>query len=419
MTREWIGDLARGLDGYPLIEGRAGARSFRTPSGRMAHSLYDPGGEARRQTRRAGVGPGSRPLVLGIGLGYVLDACLAAGAAEVLALEGDPAVLSAAGRRLSLAQENPVLKGANGSGAEWLADPRLLLYFAENDEAATGFFAREMKNEHGGRPLLVHPAAVELWRGRLPGLAALADDILSRRRSAAVQEPLLEQNAELNAEHLGRARCIDDLRDCWGAEPVAVCGAGPGLDGVIHRLSGPAGRRRLVALNTALPPLLAAGIIPDMAVATDPGPAIRADLPGPECAGVPLICFPGTDAGFVGSWPGPLVLALPEGPGLQRKEWLGQRPGGLRAGTGTVAGPALHAAARLSRGPLLLAGVDLEVGVAAYARGVRRPAAARIPDFAYSRRRMGELVRELAAAGREISALGETPSWMRTMEEPG
>jgi len=106
---------------------------------------------------------------------------------------------------------------------------------------------------------------------------------------------------------------------------------------------------------------------------------------------------------------------VPQGPGRRETEWEGHRPGGLPAGLGTVAGPALALAARLSRGPLLLAGVDL--GGADHVAGVRRPATLPRPDFAFARRGMRGLVGALRRAGRRVGALGPWPDWLPAGEE--
>jgi hypothetical protein len=162
-----------------------------------------------------------------------------------------------------------------------------------------------------------------------------------------------------------------------------------------------------------LPVLESHGLIADAVVATDPSPLLAEDLPRTATwAGVPLVVFPGSCAELVKNWSGPLWLALPQGPGLHQIEWQGLRPGGLRAGCGTVAGPALALGAWLSAGPLWLCGVDLAITGCDYSAGVRRPAELPRPDFAYARRRMSDWVDELRRAGRQVRSLTGELDWL-------
>ena len=389
---------------YPLRETAGGEWSFLLPDGRLGCSARDPAQEAAG--RCAGVTPDRRPLLLGLGAGHDLDALQALGVREVLAVEADPRSLATTlerWRRLG----RPV-PGRNCS-----------LLFAPEDDAVCGLLAELLADEHGERPVLVHPHCATLWRPYAPQAADLVEDLLRSRASARRQEALLEQNAQGNRARLRSARDVADLAGLWGEAGVVVCGAGPGLDEDMAELRRARGLGlRLVAASTALPPLLAAGLPPDAVVATDPSPLLAADMTQESALDtIPLAVFPGASTPLVGAWPGPLWLALPEGPGLRRDDWEGRRPGLLTAGCGTVAGPALALAALLSRGPLFLVGVDLGEGGPAYARRVRRPADLPRPDFAFARRRMRDLVNSLRGAGRSVGAFGRQPDWLPAAEE--
>lgn len=391
---------------WPLVEGPDGALAIRTPAGRLAHSLRRPREEARRAVACSPARGGVRPVLFGVGLGYWVEALLERPLAELLAVEADPSLLASWAERL---RREPAAAAA-------LDDGRLRLLFAAGDDELLAELGGLFAGEHDERPVVVWPACTEFWRPRLPRAAAWLEDLQARRRSAARQEWRLEENERANLPALERAKDFAAQAGSWGRVETVVCGAGPGLVRDLERLAeARAAGARLVAVNTAAPVLAARGLGPDLVVATDPDPRLAADrLDG---AAPPLLVFPGTCAELVAAWPGELWLATPAGPGLHGDAWRGRRPGPLRAGLGTVAGPALDAAARLGTGPLRLVGVDLDATAGAYAAGVRRDPAAQLPDFAYARRQLALFVIELRRSGRTVEAFGARPDWLPAGEE--
>jgi hypothetical protein len=391
-------ECARDEAPYLLQAAVGGEWAFVLPDGSLGCSARDPAAEARR--RCAGLPPGSRPLLLGLGAGHDLDALLAAGRSGVLAVEADA-------RSLATTRERWRRMGRAAPDEASCA-----LLFAPGDGELCGLLAELLADEHGERPVLAHPRAPELWRSAAPRAAELLEDLGRRRSSARRQEALLAENARNNRPRLLETPGVAELAGVWGAATVVVCGAGPGLEADLPMLAATRDLR-LVAASTALPPMHAAGLVPDAVVATDPSPLLARDLPDSNgMEHVPLAVFPGASAELVDAWPGPLWLALPGGPGLREESWEGRRPGQLPGGCGTVAGPALALAALLSAGPLRLSGVDLSADGAVYAGGVRRPPEQQRPDFRYARRRMVELVVELRRAGRQVAGFQRRPDWL-------
>ncbi len=397
--------VAREADAYPLLSTREGAQSCRLPQGQLLHSAYDPWSEARRQVREAGVGPSSRPLLLGAGLGYQAVACLEAGAKALRIVECDARCLS-------------TLAAMPWAG-ELLRDPRVELLHFKDDAGFTSLLTRLFEGEHGSQPLLTLSPVPRLWEGRAPRAANMVRDILSRRLNGYAQEASLDWNREQNRRFLETSAELNLYSGAWRNRPVVVAGAGPGLDRDLPELLRTREEFRLVAVNASLAPLLGAGIVPDLCVAVDGMNVIQADLPV-RAVDLPLLWIPGTNHGFVSGWPGPRILALPVGPGLPPAAWEGAMPGFLQSGMGTVIGPALDAASQLSGGPLLLSGVDLgSAGERLYAGRVRRQAVASVrSDFAYMRRQLGTFVQELRMKGRRVGAFGDCPDWLAELHSP-
>lgn len=392
------GALVEGCAPYELTPADDGDYAYRLPDGRLGCSARGPLREAVR--RCAGAGDGA--LLLGIGAGHELDELARIGVRGTLAVEVDLRALAT------------TLMRWEGLGRGLPDDAEQLLLVAGSDGELCHEIARLLDGEHGERTVIVRPSSLDAWHARAPQAAHLLEDLFRRRCSARVAEERLRANARANAARLLKARPVAELDGLWGGDAVLVAGAGPTLDESLSLMRERLGQgARLVASSTALPVLERADLRPDAVVATDPSPLLAAD-PVARAAwrDVPLAVFPGTSAELVATWTGPLWLALPEGPGLRDTSWRGLCPGTLRAGCGTVAGPALALAARLSRGPLDLCGVDLAAAGSGYAAGVRRPADLPRPDFAHARRQMAEWVRELRRSGRVVGALDPQPDWL-------
>ncbi|HEX7085348.1 MAG TPA: 6-hydroxymethylpterin diphosphokinase MptE-like protein [Vicinamibacterales bacterium] len=113
-------------------------------------------------------------------------------------------------------------------------------------------------------PGFVRAARASVERVRA-GAHANAD---ARRRFAA---PYL-LNTLANLPVLEREADVDALEGAAADMPAVVVGAGPSLDGALEDLRAASGRVVIVATDTAARPLLGAGIVPHAIVSVDPSP---------------------------------------------------------------------------------------------------------------------------------------------------
>jgi hypothetical protein len=173
---------------FELLPCRQGGYTFRAPGGTLVHSEINPAAEALRQARQAGVTRGSRPLLLGCGLGWQALACLEQGAERVLIIEGNRRVLAT----LAAVPAAQVL----------LENPRVCLLVPGSDAEFLRMVVEALKGEHVSQPLLTLTATPQLWADVLPGCRGLVTDILCRRRNGYAQEPTLDWNREQNARYL-------------------------------------------------------------------------------------------------------------------------------------------------------------------------------------------------------------------------
>src|SRR5690606_30895231 len=218
--------------------------------------------EARQQLADLDLSTASVLVVVGAGLGYLLDAL-----ADV---ERRPpvAVLEPCGAFVDACL-------GRHDWSSWIRDQRLLFSCGPEfpELAAIGrthpdlfltpvtVVSPVLEREVPG---FVRAARASVERVRA-GAHANAD---ARRRFAA---PYL-LNTLANLPDLEREADVDVLEGAASGMPAVVIGAGPSLDRAIDDLRRVSGRAVLIATDTAARPLLGAGVVPHAIVSVDPSP---------------------------------------------------------------------------------------------------------------------------------------------------
>ncbi len=312
------------------------------------HSRRDPVAEAGRWLAHARPGPLPDVLaVVGLGLGYLLDVLDArAYDGRVVALEPEPALVAGLRTR-------PVAQ-------TWLAAGRLAV-LPPSDWASDLW----PHFTDGGDPIVLtnpvlartHPAAVAAAR------AAVARAVFAARANANAKRENAARYLLNTLRNAGRIVREGDAAALLGAAPGAaalVVAAGPSLDRNLGDIAACRDRALIIAVDTAVSPLLAAGIQPDIVVAVDPTEANARHLaelpPCPDTVLVAegsldpegLVAFEGRTAFFrIGNhhpWP-----------------WL--REQGVDRGTlrafGSVLTTAFDLALSMGCDPIVFAGADL------------------------------------------------------------
>ena len=194
---------------------------------------------------------------------------------------GDGRLLTALDRwapgRSVLALEPDAQSAAAFRAQDWAAWRRSgrLTYLSAPDYAGELDAWRAFPHDPDDHVLLVDPAvsgaatpeaiaALRIVKRLLHGARANAE---ARRRFA----PRYLTNTLRNARSLLGGRDLAELRDKFRGVPAVVVAAGPSLDHAIPKLQALPGRGLLIAADTALRPLLAAGIHPHLVVGLDPG----------------------------------------------------------------------------------------------------------------------------------------------------
>lgn len=316
--------------------------------------------DASRQLADVDLSAASAIVVVGAGLGYILDALDGAGQRPpVVVLEPCGAFVDAClGRRdwRSWIRERRLLISCGPDFTELTAAGRAWPdLFLTPAVIVSPVLAREL-------PAFVRAAQASVERVRA-GAHANAD---ARRRFAA---PYL-LNTLANLAVLDREADVDALEGAASGMPAVVIGAGPSLDRAIDDLRRVSGRAVLIATDTAARPLLGAGVVPHAIVSVDPSPVNGRhllDLPGqsPVLVAEASLWPPAFD-GFADR-----TFVFRVG---RHHPWPWLEDAGVGAGTlrawGSVITSAVDFALRLGCAPIALVGADCAaVNGQPYARG--------------------------------------------------
>lgn len=198
-------------------------------------------------------------IVIGLGEGHLLDELEArASATSVLAIEPDPEMARAF--------------NARRDWSRWRSSGRLSYLvapgYAGADEAWRMFPASPDACTLMVNPAVTasHPATSAAARVAQQILVGVRANAEARRRFA----PGYLTNVIRNVASILRGRDVRDLEGVCAGMPAVVAAAGPSLDRNIQELAPLRDRAILIAVDTALRPLLAQGIVPDFVVGLDP-----------------------------------------------------------------------------------------------------------------------------------------------------
>jgi hypothetical protein len=307
------------------------------------NSARDPAAEARRTVERA-LGGSQHPglvVLIGLGLGYTIDAV------ETLLPDGPPRgssscrAFAGAARLHQLPASNRLLGLAyHGAATGWRFDGA------------------------DSRLTLVHPVVARSISTKSPRRCARGRGHGVRRQANAEARRRFAGQYLLNT--LGNLAVIAGsgdachLTDAFTGTPAVIISAGPSLDQSLASLREVAGRALLIAVDTALRPLLSAGIAPHLVVAVDPGEANARHLTDlPDTRGAYLVAEGSVSPRAFGTFldrvftfkvsdhhPWPWLRTL----GIERQV--------LRA-WGSVAATSLDLAVRAGCDPIVFVGQDL------------------------------------------------------------
>jgi len=317
------------------------------------HSLNGAAQEAA-QTAQAHCKPalGRAHLILGLGLGYVLEAAFQRSPGQIVVYEPDLPLLK-------FILENVDLSEYLGSGRV-----KLTTTTTETLSALQPYLASEDPLD-----ILVIPGYAQLMHAEIPQLM----DDLFRMVEDRVRDFKTGQHFHLqwtrqffqNAPHFAQCSPFSTLAELYGGKPALIIGRGPSLDAALDDIAKLADSMTLIAAGSALHRLYAANITPDMAVFYDAN-AMSEQLYGLPSSYLEKIIFcvsPFTERVCFTAPSRSKVLTFPQS-GEMFAQWLSATQPDLPAplvveGGGTVSLVAMQLALALESSHIVLIGQDL------------------------------------------------------------
>jgi hypothetical protein len=338
----WPGPAA-GPEALPAVSIRRGEAWV------LVHSARQPIDEARRLVRQQ---LGSRSpqvaCVIGAGLGYVVDVVLERGQTRVLVLEPEPALvpwmLALRDRRQAISSGRLLILPGPDYSQRLSAWPLLTPLPDSLPVIANATIC-------AARPQAARAARV----ASADALENAAANQLAGERFKRVM--LL--NTLRNLPVLAREAPVGAFAGMFARRPAVLVGAGPSLNRNIEQLRPYRDRAVLIAVGSALRPLLSAGLPPDLVVAVDPGEGTPLQFAGLEAPSTFLVADPSVDPSVFDRYRDRAFLFR-----IGRHEpwpWLlerGMDPGTIRS-WGSVITSALHIGALIGCDPLVFIGTDL------------------------------------------------------------
>lgn len=338
--------------------GGAPSLAARDDAGRelWLHSRYDPRLEAER--RLAGYEPQPCPLFCGAGLGYApLEAHRRWNdrLVRLVILEADRRIF-----RLAL------------EALDWrplLTDPRVHVFAGDALETIAEAFQHLIGDFLVYGLTVIDHAPSRRLHGPVYARYCALLRAQTQRTTAEVTFTIrdgagMQENTLRNLPSAARAVPLPRLRGCLGGRPAVVVGAGPSLTRNLAALHHAGDRALIVAVDTALPLLLAEGVRPHLAVAIDPLERNQRHFERLEpfrdqVAAIPLLFDQELYHGILPRYPGPLIFAPLDK--CETCRWTNRlldaapiMPKGSNVGQ-----TAINAALALGASPLILAGFDL------------------------------------------------------------
>ncbi|GJL77983.1 MAG: hypothetical protein NPINA01_09720 [Nitrospinaceae bacterium] len=314
----------------------------------LLHSAYDPIKEGEKFA--TDIHPGSFVCLYGFGLGYHVQAVLKkiGPQGKLLVIELNPDLLSAA---MCLRNQTDIL-----------SDPRFYLIFGREEAAVSREISGQMEAWcHGSEAppeVLFHSSSFKCIPDRFPSLSNALEVMLMERRFPAVLGDLESRNYYFNREAIRQSPGIRSLTGIHCGQPGILISAGPSLDDVLPHLKRFTGSAVIACVDTALPILTRAGILPHYVFTLDPQVEsfrhFREDLD----SAFKLIYTPTAHAKIISCFQGEKFVVFKEGHSLYKNETAQMEEKGTTQAGGSVSCLGLDGLIRLGCDPVFLAGQD-------------------------------------------------------------
>jgi hypothetical protein len=337
---------------FSSVQGMPTACYDRDSSSSALHSKYDPLKEARQTLKKNDYAEANYFIFLGFGLGYILDALIEENADpsfHYFIVESDLEILCAAleARDLTHILSLPHVHFAWPASGTALAEQWDKFFDPVQAQKST---------------FITHFPSVSLN----PGLFRAAVETIQSQifqtytdinTLVAKSEAFLD-NFVRNLPKAARAPGIAKLARAFSGVPAVIVSAGPSLDKNIHELRGLDNKTLIISTDTALKPLLVAGIDPHFVMTGDPSYANYLHIKDAPSRESFLVAEATSYPDVFGEFKERTLTCTFENSALHSLSDLLGSKGILRA-WGSVATMALDFALWLSCNPIVFVGQDL------------------------------------------------------------
>lgn len=341
-------------DRFPVEAARNGGYTVRVPgpgdSLLYLHSRYDPHDEARKFAGGVTVEDKYCFIVSGLGLGYHVQALHERLTGDVLIVCAEPSI-----RMIATALAHVDL-------SELIASRRFILLTNSDKNRLHGRLQHYNTLIMLGAQFIRHAPSVRMAPSQYEAITHALSEFVTYTRMTLVtlmaNSQITCKNIAMNLVTYVSTPPIDVLRNRFAGDPAVIVSAGPSLLKNIDQLRDLKGRAVLIAVQTALRPLMQRGIVPDFVTSLDYHEMSRKFFEGVgDLSDVHLVAEPKATWHVLDQYPGPVSLLDNSWARLVLGDALAAR-GGLKAGA-TVAHLAFYLAVYMGCNPVVFVGQDL------------------------------------------------------------
>jgi hypothetical protein len=337
---------------FPSACGLQTACWERDGSSLALHSRYDPLREARQQLKTQSYANADYFIFLGFGLGYLLDAVIE----EINDTSKHYFIVESSQEILRAAFEARDLSSILSLPHVYFAWPNCGPELAEQWR---GFFDPVQARQS---TFLMHLPSVslnpELFKTAAEIIQSQTFQIFTDINTLVAKSQEFLDNFVQNLPKAARAPGVISFAGMFRGTPAVIISAGPSLDKNIHELRGYEDSVLMLSTDTALKPLLAAGIDPHFVLTGDPSYANYMHLKGAPSRQALLVAEATSYPQVFGEFEEKTITCIFENSSLRSlSDFLGNK-GTIRA-WGSVATMALDFALLLGCNPIVFIGQDL------------------------------------------------------------
>jgi hypothetical protein len=342
----------KGVKIFASASGLPTASCERGTSTLSLHSRYNPLREAHQTLKKTDYTGADYFIFLGFGFGYLLDALVEQGidrSSHFFVIESDLEILRAAFEARDLSS---ILSHFNIYFAWPVSGPELAEQwqkFFDPVQAQQSIFIN-------------HPPSLALdpkvYKAAAEIIQSQTFQIFTDINTLVANSQAFLDNFTHNLPKAANAPGVIKFAKMFPSTPAVIVSAGPSLDKNIHQLRGYEDQILILATDTALKPLIAAGIEPHFVLTGDPSHTNYLHLKGAQSKKALLVAETTSFPASIDEFEGRTIACIFENSSLRSLSDLLGNKGTLRA-WGSVATMALDFAMLLGCNPIAFIGQDL------------------------------------------------------------